>query len=64
MEFGIFNSEGCIESGLWSRAEAEARMTEAYSEETDVRVAVICTDHEEEESGRCEKCDAEESAEE
>lgn len=64
MEFGIFNSEGCVESNLWSRAEAEARAAEAYADEEDIRVVVICSEHEEEESGRCSKCDAEENAEE
>ena len=29
MEYGIFNDEGCIVSGYWSRAEAEAAMAKS-----------------------------------
>jgi len=63
MEYGIFNDEGCIVCGYWSRAEAEAAVAKDYTAEDEVHVAAICPDHEEQEHKNCEVCDAGDDAE-
>ena len=64
MEFGIFNDEGLLEGGFYSKEEADARMDQGYSEEEegDVYTAPVCHDHPEFEKDNCDLCliDAEE----
>lgn len=63
-EFGIFNDEGCIEGGMFSRAEAEARLVEMGDEGEGCHVAECCIEHPESEREHCEECNAEEAEEE
>lgn len=61
MEFGIFNEEGCIEGGMFSRREAEARLVAMGEEAEGCHVAECCGEHPEREREFCEKCGVEES---
>jgi hypothetical protein len=40
-EFGIFNDEGCVERGLYSAVEAQARV-KTYDSDDDVAVGIMC----------------------
>lgn len=64
IEYGIFTGEGCIESGFYSRDEAQACIVQNYPEEDDARVAEICPEHPEQERHNCEDCNAEDSEDE
>jgi len=64
MEFGIFNDEGKIEGGMFSRAEAEARMAEGYTSEDEVHIGECCHDHPEHEREGCEECPADDAEDE
>jgi len=67
MEFGIFNDEGKIEGGMFSRAEAEARLVAMGEEAEGCHVGECCHDHAEHEREGCEECpadDAEDTEEE
>jgi len=55
-EFGIFNDEGCVEGGFYSRDEAEAARTVRYAEDDDCHVSRCCPEHPEEEAETCENC--------
>ena len=63
-EFGIFNEEGCIEGGMFSRPEAEARIAAMGEEAEGCHVAECCIEHPEEEREHCRECMAEETEEE
>lgn len=58
-EFGIFNDEGCIEDGFYSREEAEAAVINNYPDEDGVEVAPICEEHEEQDANHCMICNEE-----
>jgi hypothetical protein len=58
-EYGIFNDEGCVESGFYSREEAEAAVIERYPDDT-TSVCSICPDHPEQAHDTCEECNTEE----
>lgn len=58
-EFGLFNDEGCVESQLWSREQAEREMAERYTDEDELHVSEICAEHEGNEAHNCEECWAE-----
>lgn len=67
-EFGVFNDEGCIESGFITLEAAEARAQE-YREnyernsdedgDPDAVAKELCPDHEEQAKDDCEECFAE-----
>ena len=61
-EYGIFTDEGCIESGFYTREEAEAARDARYKDE-DCHVAEVCPEHPDCERENCSECDSEEEAE-
>lgn len=56
-EWGLFNDEGCLEAGFWSKAEAVAAIGEHYSAEDELTAREVCPDHEEQARDSCEECD-------
>lgn len=59
-EFGIFNDEGCVESGFHSLDEAQAAIQSRYSPDDMLHSARVCHDHENSEAEHCEECAADE----
>jgi len=57
-EYGIFIDEGCVESGFYSREEAEAAVVDRYDGE-EVWIDAICHEHPEQPADKCEECHAE-----
>jgi hypothetical protein len=57
-EYGLFNDEGCVERGLWSRAEAERELAR-YSDEDELTAKALCEVHDEQAADDCEECFAE-----
>lgn len=55
-EYGIFNDEGCVESGFFSVEEAQKVARTDYHG-ADVEVHAVCPDHPEERATNCEECD-------
>jgi hypothetical protein len=60
-EYGLFNDEGCWESGYSTREGAEARRDEWLATEEnvypdDVVIKELCPDHEGEAKDECGKC--------
>jgi hypothetical protein len=65
IEFGVFNDEGCVESGLWSFALAEqARDAHRAAGDSEAYAAEMCPEHEEEPRESCEECNTEDDDEE
>ena len=56
-EYGVFNDEGCLDSGYITFAQADAvaadfrRQGDEYA-----KASEICPDHEEQPAGECEDC--------
>lgn len=63
-EFGIFNDEGCVECGFYSRKEAEQTLRSNYDEDDELEVHAICHDHPEQIAEFCEECNQEDLEEE
>ncbi len=60
IEYGVFNSEGCIENGIYSQNQAEDKAEEYRSAgDHDAYAFPVCPDHDEQPCGSCEECDAE-----
>lgn len=59
-EYGIFNDEGCIDSGLFSKDAAEARAQSWRTMGEACVVYALCPDHEEQPAHCCEECYGEE----
>lgn len=59
-EWGIFNDEGCVESGFRSKHEADEAVATRYDEDDDVTVMEMCHDHEDQPREGCDECAADE----
>lgn len=59
IEYGIFNSEGCVEAQFYSRKAANLAIVEDYEDDSDMTVEEVCTDHELQPANACEECLAE-----
>lgn len=55
--YGVFNDEGCIESGFNSRDEALQAQQQTYADD-DTHVAEVCSEHEGYERYYCDICNA------
>lgn len=58
-EFAVFNAEGCLERGFYTRADAEvAAMRERVAGDVDAYADELCPEHEDDEQPRatCEEC--------
>ena len=62
IEYGVFNDEGLIDSGFYSKSDAIAAASR-YVSEGDLWASAhpICEYHEDEVATHCEKCNSEES---
>lgn len=56
-EFGLFNDEGCVEAGFFSKQEAELARTERYSPEDELDVLKMCPEHDLQPAAFCEECE-------
>lgn len=63
-EYGVFNDEGLLESGFFTKEEAAMAAAQKYPEEKHVYIALVCQIHEEQEAAHCEKCDENDEDEE
>lgn len=65
-EYGLFNDEGLVERGHYSKAAAQAAIDDDYDPEDELTVQELCPEHEDEEQARdtCEWCFAEDDDEE
>jgi hypothetical protein len=62
-EFGIFSSEGILEGGFYSRAEADAAVVKRYAADAAEGEAIVhpcCHDHPEHARDTCELCNEDE----
>jgi hypothetical protein len=65
-ELGIFDSQsdGFVETGFWSKGEAESRIQELVTDGTyeaeeaseDLKVMEVCSEHNEQPQDTCEEC--------
>jgi hypothetical protein len=55
IEYGLFNDEGCVEAGFYSKEEAE-RLSVLYDPEDELVIHEICPDHDEQAKDTCEAC--------
>jgi hypothetical protein len=62
-EYGLFSDEGIVEGGFYSVAEAQAAIAERYDADDGLEVEEVCPEHPDHPRCGCEKCDAEEVAE-
>lgn len=58
-EYGLFNDEGLVEGGFWSRDEAFDAMTSEYDPDDGLEVHEVCPDHPEQPKLCCWRCEAE-----
>lgn len=58
LEYGLFNDEGCVESGMYSLEEAALRLAEyaRAEEEEGIVIDIVCPDHPEQRHESCEEC--------
>ena len=55
--YGIFNSEGCVETGFHFLNDAAAAIREDYEDDDELYPARVCPDHPDQENGFCDECD-------
>lgn len=56
-EYGVFNAEGCIERGFYTRVLADVvAMRYLTGGDIDAYAAELCPDHEEQPRDTCEDC--------
>ena len=60
IEYGIFNDEGCIARGFWSRSEALADLLTYPEDEGTLTIEALCPVHDEQPERYCEDCNEEE----
>lgn len=55
-EYGLFNDEGCVEAGFYSREEALNARAMRYDPDDDLEVLEVCPDHEGQPREHCDDC--------
>jgi hypothetical protein len=57
VEYGVFNNEGCLFSGLISMADAEEEAAQQRADgDEHAYAAEMCADHEEQPKATCDDC--------
>lgn len=56
VEYGIFSDEGCVESSFYSVEEALVAVADRYTDEDDLTIEEMCSDHEGQPRNGCECC--------